>query len=508
MASLSGKNFFANRWITGDKSAVQSFDPKTGEALAPSYAGISDADLAKACQAAWQAFLHYRDMSRQSRAVFLQAIADEIEALGHDLVARAMAETGLPQARIEGERSRTCGQLRLFARVIGDGVYQDIRIDEALPERTPLPRPDLRYRKIPLGPVAVFGASNFPLAFSVAGGDTASALAAGCPVLVKAHSAHAGTSELVGQAIAKAIATCDMPAGVFSLLFGVGNNIGQELAQNPHVKAIGFTGSRRGGVALMHTAASRPEPIPVYAEMSSINPVYLMPQALGDDAEGIAKGLVNAMMMGAGQFCTSPGLVFAVKGTELDNFCQQAKAYIEAQAGQVMLTAGIHRAFCQGLERLSALPNVALLGKGQHAGSANHGAPHLFVTDAATLLALTDEVFGSAAVIVACDSLAQIRALTETLEGQLTAAVHANDRDDAADLRALIALLERKAGRILFNGFGTGVEVCAAMVHGGPFPATSDSRTTSVGETAIERFLRPVCYQNIPQALLPDDIRS
>lgn len=507
--ALTGKNIIGHQKVAGTKAPIQALNPATGEPLEPVYHGVSDEDFSRCMALAWDAFLQYRDLPGEQRAGFLDAIAREIEALGDTLVARTMQETGLPQARVQGEMARTCNQLRLFAGVLRDGRYQDLRIDEALPDRQPLPRPDIRFRKIPLGPVAVFGASNFPLAFSVAGGDTASALAAGCPVVVKAHNAHPGTAELVGGAVRRAAQQCGMPEGVFSLLFGSGRDIGQRLAAHDVIKAVAFTGSRQGGLALMRTAEARHEPIPVYAEMSSINPVYLMPQALKSRGAEIGKALVASMAMGAGQFCTSPGLVFVVDGSEgLDDFIDSARAAIETQAPQTMLTPGIAEAFNQGVDMLRE--TAAVLAAGQATAHPNQCRAHLFVVDGDTFAgneALNSEVFGSSAVVVRCRDFAQMQALTEKLEGQLTAAIHATEDDDAALLSALISQLERKVGRILFNGFGTGVEVCQAMVHGGPFPATSDSRSTSVGSTAIDRFLRPVCYQNVPFSLLPPVLR-
>lgn len=505
MMSLEGKNLIGYQAVAGTKEAEHGINPATNEALEPVYRGVSDEDFARAMTLAQSAFLVYRELPNETRAAFLDTIASEIEALGDVLVQRAMLESGLPQARLEGEMARTCNQLRLFSAVLRDGSYQDLRFDEALPDRKPLPRPDIRYRKIPLGPVAVFGASNFPLAFSVAGGDTASALAAGCPVVVKAHNAHPGTAELVGAAVQRAARACGMPEGVFALLYGAGRDVGQKLVAHPVIKAVGFTGSQAGGLALMRTAQSRPEPIPVYAEMSSINPVYLMPDALKTRGAEIGKALVTAMAMGAGQFCTSPGLVFVVAGSEgLDSFIDSARAAIGAQASQTMLTPGIAGAFQEGVESLSK--HAELLAEGQSSSLPNQCRARLFVTDGDTFAgneALNSEVFGSSAVVVRCRDFAQVQAITEQLEGQLTASIHATGEDDAGLLRAMISLLERKAGRVLFNGFGTGVEVCTAMVHGGPFPATSDSRTTSVGAAAIDRFLRPVCYQNVPFQLLP-----
>ncbi|MGC8469539.1 MAG: aldehyde dehydrogenase (NADP(+)), partial [Acetobacteraceae bacterium] len=443
-------------------------------------------------------------------ARFLEAIAAEILACGDGLILRAMAETGLPRTRLEGERGRTVGQLRLFAEVLRAGHWVGARIDHADPARTPLPRPDLRLRHIGVGPVAVFGASNFPLAFSVAGGDTASALAAGCPVVAKAHPAHPGTSEIVGRAVRAAAQACGMPEGVFSLVSGQGNEVGAALVADPRIKSVGFTGSRAGGMALVAIAARRAEPIPVHAEMSSVNPVFLFPGALALRAEQIARGFVASLTLGAGQFCTNPGLVFAVGGETLDRFLGAAGAALAAAPAQTMLTAGIHAAYGRGLARLEAAAGVAPFSRGAGAESPQAGEARLYVVDSERFReqpALQEEVFGAAGIVVRCASVAEFAALAAGLEGQLTATLHLEEPDHAA-AAALLPLLEAKAGRILCNGFPTGVEVAHAMVHGGPFPATSDARTTSVGSLAIERFLRPVCYQDLPAALLPEAVRE
>ncbi|MCQ9329591.1 aldehyde dehydrogenase (NADP(+)) [Pelistega suis] len=503
---LTGKNIIGGELIEGTGSVIQGINPNTNETLAPEYKGVSDADFDQAMELAWNAFLEYRLVDDKKKAVFLETIASEIESVKDDIVARAMLETGLPQARLEGETGRTCGQLRLFATVLRDGKYQDIRHDEALPDRTPLPRPELYFRKIGLGPVAVFGASNFPLAFSVAGGDTASALAAGCPVVVKAHQAHPGTSELVGQAVARAVARCNMPKGVFALIYGSGSTIGQKLVSHPYIKAVGFTGSRAGGTALMNTAASRPEPIPVYAEMSSINPVYILPEALKSRGAAIGEALVQSMMMGAGQFCTSPGLVFIVDGDGADAFIAKAKETLSQQTSQTMLTPGIAEAFNRGVAGIESVIKTELLATAQVQDKPNQCVGKLFLVNGDDYLShavLHEEVFGSSSIIVRCKDVKQVQAITEQLEGQLTASVHSDENDSVESLQSLLQQLERKVGRILFNGFGTGVEVANAMVHGGPFPSTSDGRSTSVGTAAIERFLRAVCYQNVPSNVLP-----
>ncbi|MCO7247633.1 aldehyde dehydrogenase (NADP(+)) [Halomonas sp. Mc5H-6] len=508
--TLQGSLLVGQQAITGSEAEIYATNPATGEALAPKYHGGNHLEVDQACQLAEAAFDQYRETSLETRARFLETIADEIEAIGDELTERGVAETGLPQARLEGERGRTCGQLRLFASVVRAGEWLDLRHDPAMPERQPMPRADLRQRHIPLGPVAVFGASNFPLAFSVAGGDTASALAAGCPVVVKGHSAHPGTSELVGRAIQRAVAKCELPDGVFSLLFGSGNEIGQALVANPHIKAVGFTGSRRGGTALMATAQARPEPIPVYAEMSSINPVFLLPEALKARGDKIAEGFVASLNMGAGQFCTNPGLVIGLKSAELDAFMAAAGEAVKGSAAQTMLTPGIHDAYQNGVSTLASQSNVKEVARGQTGDGPHQCQPGLFAASAHDFLtdeALQAEVFGATSLVIECRDADEMQRVAEHLEGQLTATLQLDEGDHAAAKR-LLPVLEHRAGRILANGWPTGVEVCHAMVHGGPYPATSDSRTTSVGSAAIYRFLRPVCYQDLPAGLLPEALKD
>lgn len=507
--TLTGNLLIGQRAVPGSGDAIRAIDPATHQALEPAYAGGTGEHVAQACALAWAAFDAYRETSLEQRARFLEAIATQIEALGDALIDRAVAESGLPKARIQGERGRTCTQLRTFARVVRSGEWLDVRVDNAQPERQPLPRADLRQRQVPLGPVAVFGASNFPLAFSVAGGDTASALAAGCPVVVKAHGAHPGTSELVGHAVARAVQQCELPEGVFSLLYGAGREVGIGLVSDPRIKAVGFTGSRSGGLALCQAAQARPEPIPVYAEMSSINPVFLFDAALQSRGEALAKGFVASLAQGAGQFCTNPGLVIARQGPALQRFIAAASEQVCQTAAQTMLTPGIFSAYEAGVGALAENANAEAAASGQPAQGPNQCQAHLFVTQAEALLgdpALQAEIFGAASLVVACDSDEQICQVAEHLEGQLTATLQLDDADlDSA--RALLPTLERKAGRILVNGWPTGVEVCDAMVHGGPYPATSDTRSTSVGTAAILRFLRPVCYQDFPDALLPQPLK-
>ena len=507
--TLTGNLLIGQRAVPGSQAAIRAIDPATNHTLEPAYAGGTGEHVAQACALAWTAFDRYRETSLEQRAAFLDTIAEQIEALGDALIDRAVAESGLPKARIQGERGRTCTQLRTFARVVRDGEWLDVRVDNRLPDRQPLPRADLRQRQVALGPVAVFGASNFPLAFSVAGGDTASALAAGCPVVVKAHGAHPGTSELVGQAVARAVQLCGLPEGVFSLLYGAGREVGIALVSDPRIKAVGFTGSRSGGIALCQAAQARPEPIPVYAEMSSINPVFLFDAALQARAESLAQGFVASLTQGAGQFCTNPGLVIARQGPALQRFIAAASEHVRQAASQTMLTPGIHSAYAAGIAALAENANAQVAASGQPPQGPNQCQAQLFATQAGAFLAdpaLQAEVFGAASLVVACENDAQVRQVAEHLEGQLTATLHLDDGDlDSA--RALLPTLERKAGRILVNGWPTGVEVCDAMVHGGPFPATSDARSTSVGTAAILRFLRPVCYQDFPDALLPQALK-
>lgn len=505
---LTGQLFIGRERVATGKT-FRAANPTTASYIDPPFSSAGPAEIERACALASAAFDSYRSLDNDTRAKFLETVADKIMALGDELLERGNAESGLPIARLTGERGRTVNQLRLFADELRKGGWLGIRIDPALPERKPLPRADLRQRKVPLGPVVVFGASNFPLAFSVAGGDTAAALAAGCPVIVKGHSAHPGTSELVASAIVAAVAECSLHEGVFSMLVGDSRELGQSLVADPRIKAVGFTGSRAGGTALMKIAAARPEPIPVYAEMSSVNPVLLLPGALAARAEALGKEFVASLTLGSGQFCTNPGLVFAFEGPHLETFIQSATAALGGTPPQVMLTSGIYGAFEKGVERLAKSKVVKTLARGPEPQGANCGRGALFsvpATDVQSNPEITEEVFGASSVIVRCRDEAQMKAVLENLEGQLTATVHVTEEDYPIASR-LLPSLERKAGRILANGWPTGVEVSHAMVHGGPYPATSDGRSTSVGTLAIERFLRPVCYQDIPDALLPAVLR-
>ncbi len=487
----------------------RAVNPATGEKLEPEFYAASQETLEQATSAAEEAFAVYKKTSGTDRASFLRKIADGLAAAGEGIVARANLETGLPLPRLNGELARTTGQLRLFADVCEEGSWVDARVDEAQPERKPLPRADIRSMLRPLGPVAVFGASNFPLAFSVAGGDTAAALAAGCPVIVKAHPAHPGTSELVGAVIQNAVRECGLPAGVFSLLFDADTSVGASLVVDPRVKAVGFTGSAAGGMALMKLAAGRSEPIPVYAEMGSSNPVFLLPGAMRDRAAEVSKGLFGSFTLGSGQFCTKPGVVFVPEqaaGALAEEFQQNAAG----GASLGMLTHAIARRYAEGVQTRAAEGHAQLAGAlVEPAGTAATGQCVVFQADVAKFLgepSLAEEIFGPTTLLVRYSAAEQMLEAARGLGGHLTATIHAGAGDEEL-ASELVQVLEGKAGRVLFNGYPTGVEVCPAMVHGGPWPATSDGRSTSVGTRAMLRFARAVCLQDCPDAMLPAELR-
>ncbi|SFB51342.1 aldehyde dehydrogenase (NADP(+)) [Azotobacter beijerinckii] len=504
---IEGKNYIAGTRSSAGKVVVHSVDATTGEALSYDFFQATPEEVNAAAEAAAAAYPVYRALPAARRAEFLEAIAAEIDALGDDFVAIVCRETALPAARIQGERGRTSGQMRLFAQVLRRGDFYGARIDRALPDRKPLPRVDLRQCRLGVGPVAVFGASNFPLAFSTAGGDTAAALAAGCPVVFKAHSGHMATAECVADAILRAAEKTGMPAGVFNMIYG--NGVGEALVKHPAIQAVGFTGSLKGGRALCDMAAARPQPIPVFAEMSSINPVLVLPEALKQRGAAIAKELSGSVTMGCGQFCTNPGLIVGLRSAEFSAFLEAFAAAMTDQGPQTMLNPGTLKSYEKGVAALHAHPKVKHLAGQQQEGS--QARPQLFQADVALLLEgdelLQEEVFGPTTVVVEVADPAELVRALHGLHGQLTATLLAEPADLTA-FAALVPVLEQKAGRLLLNGYPTGVEVCDAMVHGGPYPATSDARGTSVGTLAIDRFLRPVCYQNYPDALLPDALKN
>ena len=501
---LTGKHLIAGNWVASDTTFLSS--PATGEALA--FAVGTPAHVDAAVQGAEAANPSYSALSREERAIFLDRIADEIEARGVEITAIGTSETGLPVARLEGERGRTTGQLRLFAAHIRTGDYLDRRHDAALPDRKPAPRPDLKMTQRPIGPVAVFGASNFPLAFSTAGGDTAAALAAGCPVVVKGHSAHPGTAELVAQAIETAILACGIHPGVFSLVQGGNRAVGESLVQHPLIKAVGFTGSLGGGRALFDLCARRPEPIPFFGELGSVNPMFLLPAAIKARGEALARGWAGSLTMGAGQFCTKPGISVLIGGPEADAFVAAAQAALGQFGPQTMLTDGIASAYRAGRDRIAGQTGVQEILTS--VCDMRHATPYLFEVSGADWIgnhALAAEVFGPLGLIVTVKDADQMLEVAQSLEGQLTCTLHLDDADTALG-QSLMPILERKAGRVLANGFPTGVEVVDSQVHGGPYPASTNFGATSVGTLSIRRWLRPVAYQNMPEALLPADLRG
>jgi alpha-ketoglutaric semialdehyde dehydrogenase len=498
---ITGKHLIAGEWIA-TKERFRS-DPASGESQSYSIGTPELVDQAVA--AAEEAFWSFGYLPRAERAEFLRTIADEIENRADAITAIGSAETGLPEARLNGERGRTTGQLRLFAELIEQDDHFDLRHHEAIPDRQPAPRPDLKLMQRPIGPVAVFGASNFPLAFSTAGGDTASALAAGCPVVMKGHPAHPGTGELVAQAIDKAIQTIGLPGGVFSFVQGNTHAFAQALVKHPLIRAVGFTGSLFGGRTLFDLCAARPEPIPFYGELGSVNPMFLLPGAIGERGEAIAKGWIASLTLGAGQFCTNPGLVIVVKGAEADRFIEAATTAIGPVGAQTMLTDGIASAFRKGRDAIAGTEGVKELAASACEGRS--ASPHLYRVSGKDWLeshVLSEEVFGPLGLVVEVDDTDEMIAIARALKGQLVCSLHLSDSDGALAKR-LMPILERKAGRILANGYPTGVEVSSAMVHGGPYPATTNFGHTSVGTLSIRRWLRPVCFQDMPESLLPGD---
>ncbi len=507
---MTGKNIIGASLSGDSKEIFYGENPSNGQNLEPGFYEATQQEIDEAIEKASAAFQHYRNVSGKDKATFLETIAEEIVALGESLISRCMEETGLPEARLLGERGRTVGQLKLFANLLREGSWVDARIDTVEPDRKPLPRPDVRSMQKALGPVGIFGASNFPFAFSVAGGDTVSALAAGCPVVFKAHPAHPGVCELVGLAIQRAIKKTGMPEGTFSMVNGKSTQVGLALVRHSSISAVGFTGSFRGGKALFDEANKRPVPIPVYAEMGSTNPVFILPDALKERKEKIAQELAAAVTLGVGQFCTNPGLVFIQNSDDGSQFKDALSNSIKGINAGVMLTSGMQNNYQKGIEKLSNTKGVNVLAKGTTEGSGSRGTAHLLHASIESFLndhTLEEEVFGPSTLAITANNKAELLQAAKNLNGHITATLHATDKD-LKEYVDLIAILEQKVGRLIINGYPTGVEVCHAMVHGGPFPATTDSRSTSVGTGSISRFTRPVCYQNFPSALLPPELQE
>jgi alpha-ketoglutaric semialdehyde dehydrogenase len=504
---ITGRSWIGQQRGEETNDTFRAFAPATGLAVDPPFYSATIDELKRACELADEARLPFGNTTGRERAPFLRSIAENIEAIGDALLQRASLETGLPVDRFAGERARTCAQLRMFADLLEEGSWIDARIDHAIPDRKPVPKPDVRSMLRPLGPIAVFCASNFPLAYSVAGGDTASAFAAGCPVIVNAHTAHPGTAELVANAVAAAVQEHNLPEGTFSLIFSSGYELGQALVKHPAVKAVGFTGSRAGGRAIMDIAAARNEPIPVYTEMSSVNPTFILPSAIRERGDQIVGGLHASVTGGVGQFCTKPGLVFLPE--DADKFKNDLRELIMSTSPSPLLTGGIKKAYEKGnAARAEYAGGIAAEGSDELNGFAVRAS--VFETNADRFLEdrdLEQEVFGPTTLLITADSHAKLLEIARALEGQLTASIHGTE-DDLREYADLVQILETKAGRLIFNGFSTGVEVCPSMVHGGPYPATSDSRSTAVGARAITRWARLVCYQNFPDSALPDELQD
>lgn len=497
-----GKHLIGGEWV----GSTEFFESEPAHGPAHRFSTGSIDLVAQACEAAEVAFWAYGYSSRESRAEFLEAIADEIERRAEAITEIGTQETGLPEARLIGERGRTTAQLKLFATHIRNGNYLDRRHDPALADRQPAPRPDIRLMERPIGPVAVFGASNFPLAFSTAGGDTAAALAAGCPVVVKGHSAHPGTGEIIAEAIHAAIVRTGLHPGVFNFIQGGSRDVGSALVQHPLIKAVGFTGSLAGGRALFDLCAQRPEPIPFFGELGSVNPMFLLPTALRSRADELGRGWAGSLTMGAGQFCTNPGIAVVIDGEDADRFVAATRDALSRVEPQVMLTKGIAEAYREGQARFKSRNTVEPIYETDSDGRL--AKPNLYQISGEKFMAdhsLSEEVFGPLGLVVRVDSVDSMQQLARTFDGQLTMTIMM-DREDLEPAQKLAPILERKAGRVLVNGFPTGVEVVDSMVHGGPYPASTNFGATSVGTMAIRRFLRPVSYQNFPESLLPEDL--
>jgi NADP-dependent aldehyde dehydrogenase len=507
---LTGFSFIGQQRGSSGGATIHAINPATGERLDPVYYSASPAEVDHAVQLAAQAFPVYAALSGKRKGTLLRTIADGLDAIQQQLAERAHLETALPMPRLLGEVTRTTGQLRTFAALVEEGSWVEARIDSALPDRRPLARPSLRSMLRPLGPIAVIGPSNFPLAFSVAGGDTASALAAGCPVIVKAHPAHPGTSELAAEVVQNAVAAAGLQEGVFSLLFDAGIEVGVALVRHPLVQAMAFTGSLRAGRALMDLAAARPRPIPCFTEMASCNPVFILPGALKNGADSLAQGLFNSVTLGAGQMCTKPGIVLLPRQPETSAFTGKLSELVAQAQPFTLLTPGIARDYARLSSHRATQATLEVQAPVTETALASPANAQLFSTSLAEFLAqpeLSEEIFGPDTLLVHCQSPAEYLRAAHALDGHLTATVLGTE-DDLAAHRELIAILEQKAGRLIFNGFPTGVEVAHAMVHGGPYPATSDSRFTSVGTAATLRFARPVCFQNFPDAQLPVELQA
>lgn len=506
----TGKNYIGNSLSASGNKTYQTFNPELNKENETVFTEATTDEINQAVALASSAFKTFKNISDKKKATFLNAIADEIMALDDALISTYCAETGLPEGRAKGERGRTVFQLRSFAELLNEGSWVAATIDTAIPDRTPLPKSDIRKMNVPLGPVVVFGASNFPLAYSTAGGDTASALAAGCPVIVKSHPMHAGTGELVASAIIKAATKTGMPNGVFSNLNSSGIEVGQQLVAHSGVKAVGFTGSIKGGTALYELAAKRKEPIPVFAEMGSINPVVILPKALEQRGNDLAATYAGSITLGTGQFCTNPGLILGIKSNELSNFTKELATKIVAINPTCMLHPTIAKSYAANKEKALQQNGLTLVSNYDEAVKENYAPPVITTVNGATFLknpTLHQEVFGPFSMVVQCENEDELTSVIRQLEGQLTGTI-ISDENEISNYTEVVNAMQDRVGRIIFNGVPTGVEVCPSMVHGGPFPASSDSRFTAVGTNSINRWVRPFSYQDFPNELLPDALKN
>ncbi|MDZ4814715.1 MAG: aldehyde dehydrogenase (NADP(+)) [Verrucomicrobiota bacterium] len=506
-----GGQFINGHWVRSGSVTFDAVNPATGEKIGSSFAQATAEEIEAALAAAVTAHIQMRELEPEHVATFIEAVASELMALGDEWLQVASAESGLSiKPRLEGERARTCGQLNLFASVVREGSWREARIDTALPNRQPLPRPDLRMSLEALGPVVIFDASNFPLGFGACGNDMASAIAAGCPVIIKSHTLHPGTNELAARAVATAMEKTKFPKGAFSLLQGSGREVGASLVKHPKTAAVGFTGSESGGRALFDLASARPLPIPVYAEMGSLNPLIIMPGATNTRSEVLAKGLAQSLLLGAGQFCTKPGLIFLLETEATDAFIKSLTQEVSAANSLTLLGKTMQDALSKVTQSMEAVSGVSKLISGKPSGYAGHSAC-LYMVESSVWKSQSNlhcEAFGPAGVIVRVKNLSDLLECLQCIPGTLTATLHHGEGDHANDLKNIVASLSIRAGRVIFNGFPTGVEVSHAMMHGGPYPATTQSLFTSVGTQAIKRFARPVCYQNIPERFLPPTLHN
>ena len=506
---ITGKNYIGNTLSAEGNKTYKTFNPQLNIENEHTFYEATSDEINEAVELAAKAFKSFRHTSGKQKADFLNAIADEILALDDELINVYCSESGLPEGRAKGERGRTVFQLRSFADLVAEGSWVEATIDTAIPDRQPLPKSDIRKMNIPLGPVVVFGASNFPLAYSTAGGDTAAAFAAGCPVIVKSHPMHAGTGELVASAIIKAANKTNMPNGVFSNLNSSGIEVGVQLVKHPEVKAVGFTGSIRGGRALLDLAAQREEPIPVFAEMGSINPVIMLPNALKNRSESLAKTYASSITLGTGQFCTNPGLIIGIKGNDLTNFISTLANEIVKIEPSCMLHPNIYGAYESNKAKALAQPELSVVANYDTDVKENYARQAITTVEGKTFLAnstLHQEVFGPFSMVVQCENVEQMEAIISNLEGQLTGTLIADG--EAEQYSNIISALQNRVGRLIYNGVPTGVEVCPSMVHGGPYPASTDSRFTAVGIHSIKRWVRPFSFQDWPNQLLPDELKN